>query len=49
MNCDDCLNAEIINWEQDVRTGKAKPIYWCEKYKHLCSSINECQYYDTGE
>jgi hypothetical protein len=44
MNCEDCNYIDIADWEQDETTGKAKPVYWCERYKELCSSISECQY-----
>jgi len=55
MNCDDCVYTDIADWEQDARTGKATPIYWCERYKKLCSEIAKCKYkadlqsaYDSG-
>ena len=31
--CEDCDYSEIMDWEQDAKTGKAKPIYWCERHK----------------
>jgi len=31
--CEDCDYSEIMDWEQDTKTGKAKPIYWCERHK----------------
>jgi hypothetical protein len=43
MNCEDCNYIDIADWEQDETTGKAKPVYWCERFKKLCSSIRECQ------
>ena len=45
MNCEDCIDSDIADWEQDAKTGKAKAIYWCERYKKLCSDIHECQKY----
>lgn len=44
MNCEDCEYADIADWEQDKATGKVSPVYWCERYKEMCSSISECQY-----
>lgn len=44
MNCEDCEYTDIADWEQDKTTGKARPVYWCERYKKMCSSISECQY-----
>ena len=34
--CEDCDYSEIVDWEQDAKTGKAKPIYWCERHKEPC-------------
>ena len=48
MNCEDCDYSDIADWEQDKTTGKANPVYWCERYKKMCSSINECQYMAEG-
>ena len=31
--CEDCDYSEIMDWEQNAKTGKAKPIYWCERHK----------------
>jgi len=42
MKCEDCKYAEISDWEQDIKTGKAKPIYWCKIHKHFCEDIQEC-------
>ena len=42
-DCEECVYADIADWEQDKKTGKAKPIYWCEKYKHHCNDIQECE------
>ena len=44
MNCDDCLYTDIADWEQDKTTGKAKPVYWCNRYKLLCSDVIDCKY-----
>lgn len=43
MKCEDCDYSEIFDWEQDVKTGKATPIYWCEKHNHLCDDIENCK------
>ena len=43
MKCEDCYYSDIADWVQDVKTGKATPIYWCEKLKHLCDDIQECE------
>ena len=42
--CEDCNYADIADWEQDKKPGKAKPIYWCERYKKHCEDIKECEY-----
>ena len=34
--CENCDYSEIMDWEQDAKTGKAKPIYWCERHKEPC-------------
>ena len=34
--CEECDYSEIVDWEQDTKTGKAKPIYWCERHKEPC-------------
>ena len=34
--CEDCDYSEIMDWEQDAKTGKSKPIYWCERHKEPC-------------
>lgn len=44
MNCEDCDYADIADWEPDGTTEKVRPIYWCERYKKLCSNINECRH-----
>ncbi len=49
MNCEDCIDSDIADWEQDAKTGKAKAIYWCERHEKLCSDIQECQFEDNGE
>ena len=48
-NCEDCDYTDIADWEQDKTTGKAKPVYWCERYREMCSSISECQYKEREE
>ena len=45
-NCEDCDYTDIIDWEQDVESGKATPIYWCERYKTSCENIKKCKYTD---
>jgi hypothetical protein len=45
MNCNDCVYVDIADWEQNAITGKAKAILWCEKYRHFCSDITDCEYY----
>ena len=42
--CEDCEYTEIVDWEQDKKTGKAEPIYWCERYEKECNDIKECEY-----
>lgn len=37
MNCDDCVYADIADWEEITGTEKVKPVLWCEKYRNLCS------------
>lgn len=49
MNCEDCDYTDIADWEQDKITGKARPVYWCERYEKLCSSISECRYKTESE
>ena len=50
MNCEDCDYTEIAYWEQDEKDiDKANPVYWCERYRKLCSSISECQYEAESE
>ena len=49
MNCEDCEYTDIADWEQDKRTGKATPVYWCEKYRDFCSDISECRYKAESE
>lgn len=48
MNCEDCDYIDLADWDQDETTGKAIPVYWCERYKKECSSISECQYKAEG-
>lgn len=40
----DCMYSDIMDWEQDAKTGKATAIYWCEKNKKVCDT-NMCDYY----
>ena len=40
--CEDCVYTDIAYWEQDIKPGKATPVYWCERRKELCADINEC-------
>lgn len=42
--CEDCEYTEIVDWEQDKKTGKAKAILWCERYEKECDYIKECKY-----
>ncbi len=48
-DCENCDYTDIADWEQDVRTGKATPVYWCERYKKLCSEIAKCKYKPESE
>ena len=43
-DCEECVYTDIADWEQDKKTGKAKPIYWCERYNKHCEDIKECEY-----
>jgi len=44
MKCEDCDYSDIADWVvQDEKIGKATPIYWCEKHKHLCDDIQDCE------
>lgn len=48
MKCEDCIDCvycEIVDWVQDAKTGEATPIYWCEKHKHYCDAIHECEWF----
>jgi hypothetical protein len=49
MNCEDCDYTDIADWKQDEKTGKAKAVYWCERYEKLCSNISECKYKAESE
>lgn len=40
----DCMYSDIMDWEEDAKTGKAKAIYWCEKNKKVCNT-NMCDDY----
>ena len=42
--CENCDYADIFDWEEDKKTGRATPIHWCERNKEFCSDIKECQY-----
>ena len=42
-SCADCEFSELSGWEQDTKTGKATPVYWCEKHKKDCDEIQDCQ------
>jgi hypothetical protein len=42
MNCSDCLYSDIAEWKLDEKTEKVNPIYWCERYRKLCTEIQEC-------
>ena len=48
MNCKDCEYSEISDWEQDIKIGKAKPIYWCEWHRSFCDDIQECSRREGG-
>lgn len=48
-DCDDCFHSDIVDWEQDIKTGRATAIYWCEIYGVLCSEIQECEHIDKIE
>lgn len=48
MNCDDCVYSDISHWEE-ITPGKAKAVLWCEKYRHLCSDITDCEYEEDSE
>lgn len=47
--CNDCDYSEIVEWEQDAKTGKATPIYWCERKKICCEKITECEYKEQNK
>jgi len=49
MNCEDCDYTDIADWKQDEKTGKAKAVYWCERYEKLCSNISECKHKAESE
>lgn len=48
-DCENCDYTDIADWEQDARTGKATPVYWCERNKKLCSEIAKCKYTEGSE
>lgn len=33
--CEDCIYSDLYDWEQNAKTGKATPKYWCEKLKKI--------------
>jgi len=47
--CEDCVNTDIAGWEVDKKTGNAKIILWCERYKRMCEDIQDCAYFDDGK
>lgn len=49
MDCENCEYTDLFDWEQDERTGKATPVYWCEKHREFCSDISECRYKAENE
>ena len=49
MNCEKCDYADIYDWEQDAKTGKAKPLYWCERHSQFCEDMKECSYKESEE
>lgn len=46
--CKECNYTDIAYWEQDKETGKATPIYWCERYREFCSEIQGCKSRQNG-
>lgn len=47
--CNDCIYADITDWEVDKKTGKATAVLWCERQKHLCDDICYCEFFDDGK
>lgn len=47
--CEGCSYIDIVDWEQDVKTGKTIVIYWCKRYRELCSNIQECKEVEENE
>jgi len=43
LKCEDCIYSDIVDWEQDKKTGKATPIWWCEKHNKLCEDLQDCE------
>lgn len=43
MKCEDCDYSEIVDWVQDEKTGKATPLYWCERRNKTCKDMQEFQ------
>lgn len=42
--CKNCPYSDIYDWDQDPDTGKALPIYWCEKLKEMCDDKAKCKF-----
>lgn len=51
MNCENCIYGDIADWEQEPKTGQAKPVWWCLKHKCFCEDIQteHCLEEDTCE
>ena len=47
--CEKCVLSEIVDWVQNTKTGKAKPVYWCEKEHEYCSKVIDCKKRDLCE
>ena len=43
-DCEKCDYTDRADWVQDTKTGKAEPIYWCERYNKCCDDIKECEH-----
>ncbi|MBO7450227.1 MAG: hypothetical protein J6U54_07625 [Clostridiales bacterium] len=39
--CENCFHYELVDWEDDAITGKAIPIYWCEKGVKDCTDCSD--------
>ena len=44
ITCVECPYFDICDWDQDLKTGKASPIYWCEKLKVICDDKTKCKF-----